>query len=189
MSSLRSVAVSALFLSVSCSRPAPAPAPTDDALATVSAEQLIAKVRGLGAKAVMVNAWATWCGSCEHELPMLQKIADDFAAKGVSLLLVSVDEPNDRAQAKEFLAAHAIHLPSYLAARPLGPFKAGMNPRWPGMLPASFLFDGAGKLRYFWPGEAFENEVVPVIEGLLAGKAIDGEANFSVSSGQTTEAR
>ena len=57
------------------------------------------------------------------------------------------------------------------------------------MLPASFLFDGTGKLRYFWPGEAFENEVVPIIDGLLAGKAIDGEANISVSPGQTPSAR
>ena len=61
-----------------------------------------------------------------------------------------------------------------------------MNPRWPGMLPASFLFDTAGKLRYFWPGEAFENEVLPIVNDLLAGKPIDGEANFSVQQGQST---
>src|SRR6185436_19414059 len=130
------------------------------------------------------NAWATWCGSCEHELPMLQGLADSLASKGVRVLLVSVDEPDDRAQAKAFLVAHGIRLTSYLAARPLGAFKSGMNPRWPGVLPASFLFDGAGKLRYFWGGEAFENEVVPIIEGLLAGKPIDGEAIFQLAPGQ-----
>jgi hypothetical protein len=30
------------------------------------------------------------------------------------------------------------------------------------MPPASFLFDETGKLRYFWGGEAFESEIVPV---------------------------
>jgi thiol-disulfide isomerase/thioredoxin len=147
----------------------------------VSADQLLAKVRGLDAKAVLVNAWATWCDSCRHEIPMLQGLADRYAERGVRVMLVSVDEPDQVRDVRAFLADNAIHLPSFLAARPLGPFKSRLNPRWPGMLPASFLFDGAGKLRYFWGGEAFENEVVPIVEGLLAGKSIDGEARFDVA--------
>jgi hypothetical protein len=109
-----------------------------------------------------------------------------MAPKGVRVLLVSVDEPEDRARAKSFLADHAIRLPSYLAARPLGPFKSGIDPRWPGMLPASFLFDGAGKVRYFWGGEAYDEELVPVTEGLLAGKPIDGETRFDLAPGATS---
>ena len=155
-----------------------------DLLPAVTAEQLRAKIRGLHAKAVLVNAWATWCGSCEHELPMLQGLADRWAPAGVRVLLVSVDEPDARAAARSFLVEKGIRLSSDWAERPLGPFKAGMNPRWPGMRPATFLFDGNAKLRYFWGGEAFEKEVVPVVEGLLAGKAIDGEANFGVAPDQ-----
>jgi thiol-disulfide isomerase/thioredoxin len=166
-----------------------APGASNDALASVTAEQLRAQIRGLHAKAVLVNAWATWCDSCQHELPTLQKIAERFAPQGVRVLLVSVDEPDDRARAKTFLAENGIKLPSYLAARPLGEFKSGMNPRWPGMLPASFLFDGTGKLRYFWGGEAYEPEVVPIVEGFLAGKTIDGETRFDLAPGQTSEAR
>jgi hypothetical protein len=49
------------------------------------------------------------------------------------------------------------------------------------MLPASFLFDDAGKLRYFWGGEAFESEIMPIVEGLLAGHPIDGESRFDVA--------
>jgi thiol-disulfide isomerase/thioredoxin len=178
------VAFLGLVVASACSRQAPTEPPSD-ALETVTAEQLKSKVRGLGAKAVMVNAWATWCGSCENELPMLQKVADRFASSGVRVLLVSVDEPDDRARAKTFLKEHGISLASYLAARPLDPFKLGMSPRWPGMLPASFLFDSTGELRYFWGGEAFENEVVPIIDGFLAGKPIDGEANFAVVPGES----
>jgi thiol-disulfide isomerase/thioredoxin len=178
-----------LIVATACSRPTQNPGATDEALSSVTAEQLLAKVRGLNAKAVMVNAWATWCGSCEHELPMLQGLADTLASKGVRVLLVSVDEPDDRAYAQAFLTDNKIRLTSYLAARPLGAFKSGMNPRWAGVLPASFLFDTAGKLRYFWGGEAFENEVVPIIDGLLAGKPIDGEAHFGLAPGQTTDPR
>jgi thiol-disulfide isomerase/thioredoxin len=180
-----------ILVAAACSRADPTQAPplAEGPIASVSAEQLIAKVRGLDAKAVMVNAWATWCGSCEHELPMLQALADSLAPRGVRVLLVSVDEPDDRAKVVAFLADNKIRLTSYLATRPLGPFKDGLNPRWPGMLPASFLFDGTGKLRYFWGGEAFENEVVPIIDGLLAGKHIDGEASLGIAPGRTTDER
>jgi thiol-disulfide isomerase/thioredoxin len=174
----------ALLVLSGCSRSAPTTA-APEGLESVTADQLKSKVRSLGAKAVMVNAWATWCGSCEHELPMLQGIADRFAPQGVRVLLVSVDEADETARAKAFLKEHAIGLTSYWAARPLDSFKLGMNPRWPGMLPASFLFDSTGRLRYFWGGEAFENEVVPIIEGFLAGKPIDGEANFAVVPGES----
>jgi thiol-disulfide isomerase/thioredoxin len=180
-----------LVACLSCSRD-PAGARTtvaEEPLATVTAEALRAKVRALGAKAVVVNAWATWCDSCQHELPMLQTLADRMASAGVRVLLVSVDEPQDRTRAAAYLSENAIRLTSYLAARPLGSFKAGLDPRWPGMLPASFLFDGTGKVRYFWGGEVYEEELVPIIEGLLAGKPIDGATRFDLAPGATSPAR
>jgi thiol-disulfide isomerase/thioredoxin len=192
MPPIRPVVLLLAVAAAACSRDKsdrePSGAP-NDALASVTPEQLRAQIRALHVKAVLVNAWATWCDSCQHELPMLQKLAERFAPQGVRVLLVSVDEPDDRARAKTFLADNDIELPSYLAARPLGEFKSGMNPRWPGMLPASFLFDGTGKLRYFWGGEAYEPEVVPIVEGFLAGKTIDGETRFDLAPGQTNEAR
>jgi thiol-disulfide isomerase/thioredoxin len=169
----------------SCSRDDAARASSDSLSEEVSqpitAERLRARMRDLRAKAVLVNAWATWCDSCEHELPMLQKLADRLVPQGVQVLLVSVDEPDQMKQVRAFLAEKGIRLTTYLAAPPLDAFKTGMNPRWPGMLPASFLFDDKAKLRYFWGGEAFENEVVPIVDGLLAGKPIDGETRFDIA--------
>jgi thiol-disulfide isomerase/thioredoxin len=162
-------------------------APRPAEVSSVTAEQVLATVRGANAKAVLVNAWATWCDSCREELPMLQRLGELYRQRGVRVLLVSVDEPEDRAKLAPFLKGEGITLPTYLAERPLGPFKAGLNPRWPGMLPASFLFDGAGNLRYFWGGEAYEKEVVPVLDDLLAGKDVNGEASFGLAPGQTTD--
>lgn len=115
---------------------------------------------------------------------MLASIAKNLAAESIDVVLVSMDEPEDRYKAEAFLKSFDITLPAYLAARPLGEFKVGLNPRWPGMLPASFLFDATGKLRYFWGGEAFEQEIVTVIDGFVAGKAIDGESDFSLAPGR-----
>lgn len=115
---------------------------------------------------------------------MLQKLAPKFAAQGVSVLLVSLDEEADRAKAEFFLEEEAITLPSFLAARPLGPFKQGMAPRWPGMLPASFLFDASGTRRYFFGGEAFEEEVVPVIDAFVQGTLEESESKYLTAPGR-----
>ena len=75
--------------------------------------------------------------------------------------------------------------PGLLAKPPLGDFKEAMTPRWQGSLPASFLFDPTGKLRYWWGAQVFEHEITPILEGFLAGKHIDGEARFQVRAGGT----
>jgi thiol-disulfide isomerase/thioredoxin len=156
-------------------------AATAAGLEIVTADDLKRKVRASGRKGTLVNAWASFCGPCKREVPMLATIAENLRARGLDVVLVSLDEPADREKASAFLRERKIALESYVAERPLGPFKLGLNPRWRGMLPASFLFDADGTLRYFWGGEAFENEVVPVLEAFLAGKPLDGEANFPVA--------
>jgi thiol-disulfide isomerase/thioredoxin len=157
---------------------APEPAGT---LEVVTAEALVAKLKASGRKGTLVNAWASFCGPCKREIPMLEGIAQKLRPRGVDVVLVSVDEPADRAKAEAFLKERNVGLTSYLAARPLGPFKQAMNPRWPGMLPASFLFDREGTLRYYWGGEAFENEVLPILEAFVAGKPLQGESTPAVA--------
>ncbi len=161
-----------------------APAPADAGLHTLDGNELLHRIRASGAKATIVNAWASWCGPCRREIPMLEAMAENLRPQGVAFVLVSVDEPEERPQAEAFLRDHHVTLKSYMAARPLEPFKLALNPRWPGMLPATFLYDGAGKLRYFWGGPAYEQEILPIIEGFLAGKTIDGEATFGLAPGR-----
>lgn len=153
------------------------PPPAPEVLEVVTAETLKEKLKASGRKGTLVNAWASFCGPCRREIPMLEKLAEKVRPQGLDVVLVSVDEPADRPKAEAFLKERSVALTSYLAERPLGAFKQGMNPRWPGMLPASFLFDANGILRYYWGGEAFEEEVLPVLEAFAAGKPIDGESS------------
>jgi thiol-disulfide isomerase/thioredoxin len=142
---------------------------------------LLGRIRTTHAKATLVNAWASWCGSCKHELPMLQKVARELAAQGVQLLLVSVDDSDQEQNAAKMLSDLGFAQLGFVASGPLDAFKMAMNPGWPGMIPATFLFDAEGKLRYFWGGEAFESELRPVVERFLRGEPIDGEAKYKVA--------
>ena len=115
---------------------------------------------------------------------MLQALSANLKPQGVEVVLVSVDDPKDEAKASSFLKDNAITLKSYVVEGDMGDFKAGINPSWPGMLPASFLFDRVAVLVHFWGGEAFENELVPVVESFLAGRPVEPETRYGLAPGK-----
>ncbi len=165
---------------------APPPvASSRSALPLVDGPGLLELIRASGHKGVVVNAWASWCDPCRHELPMLSRLSARLAKQGVPIWLVSVDEPESLPAAKAVLDSLHVELTSLGAAPPLQAFKVALNPKWPGMIPVSFLFDATGKLRYFWAGEMYENELVPVVDGFVAGKSIDGVSHFGLAPGAT----
>lgn len=153
-------------------------------LTRATAGQLLAAIRASGRKGTIVNAWASWCGPCRRELPMLQALSVNLKPQGVDVVLVSVDAPKDEAKALSFLRDNAVTLKSYVVAGDIGDFKAGIDANWPGMLPASFLFDSTASLEHFWGGEAFENEIVPIVEGFLAGRSIEPETRYGLAPGK-----
>ena len=154
-------------------------------LPVVDGATLLQKIRESGHRGVVVNAWASWCDPCREELPMLSRVAPQLAAVDVPLWLVSVDDPDGFGAARALLDALHIELPAFAAAPPLSVFKTALNPGWPGMIPVSFLFDSTGKLRYFWAGEVYEKELVPIVLGFAQGKHIDGVSNFGNAPGAT----
>jgi len=115
---------------------------------------------------------------------MLQALSVNLKPQGVDVVLVSVDDPKDEPKAVSFLKDNSVTLRSYLVEGSIADFKQGMAPSWPGMLPASFLFDRGAQLVHFWGGEAFENEITPVVEGFLAGKPIAAETRYGLAPGK-----
>jgi thiol-disulfide isomerase/thioredoxin len=88
-------------------RPAAAPAPSvPDRRPELSLKDLDGRMHTLAewdGKALIINFWATWCAPCRHEIPLLNAIRSEYAAKGVEIVGIAVDFPDDvRAFTKEF---------------------------------------------------------------------------------------
>ena len=151
----------------------------DPELTATTGLGLRAKAAASGRKATIVNVWASWCGSCKREIPMLLEVARGMEGEGVGLLLVSADEPKSRPLAVQLLREHGVALPSLLLGEKVDAFAHALDPRWRGAIPATFLLDATGKPRYFWNGPVLAHEVAPIVQGLLAGEAIDGMTDYS----------
>jgi thiol-disulfide isomerase/thioredoxin len=133
----------------------------------VTSADVLRVVHDSGAKAVVVNMWATWCGPCREEFPGLVRVAQQYQGQGLKVILVSADDTGDVATVKKFLADEGVDFPAYIKTEKDQSFIDGLDKQWTGALPATFIFDGNGKLREFWEGEAsfnvFQQKVVEVL--------------------------
>jgi thiol-disulfide isomerase/thioredoxin len=119
---------------------------------TADVKTVLSAVRRPGARAVLVNVWATWCDPCVAELPDILKFYKESRNQGLRLVLVSADPSSAKKQVAEFLAARGVDFRSYLKTGDDMLFIDGIDPKWDGTLPASVLYDGNGQKQRLWSG-------------------------------------
>lgn len=59
-------------------------------------------------KVVLLNVWATWCEPCRVEMPSIQKLYDEFGARGLVVLGVSIDDPGSEDRIREFAKEYGL---------------------------------------------------------------------------------
>jgi thiol-disulfide isomerase/thioredoxin len=111
---------------------------------------------------VLLNFWASWCGPCRKEMPILEQLHKQYKSKGFTMVGVNV-EPNS-ADAVNWLKSTPVSFP-ILFDRDSSVSKLY---RVQGM-PNTVIVDRNGKVRYvhrgYKPGE--ENEYLDQIRTLI----------------------
>ena len=123
------------------------------------ASHTLSECRG---KVVLVNFWASWCVPCVTEMPGMQRLQQALEDQPFEILAINVSESENRI--REFVKRMDLHLT--ILMDPNGKaFKA-----WQGkVLPASFLLDRSGRIRYriIGPLEWDSNDTGKIIEQLI----------------------
>jgi len=120
---------------------------------------------GLGeykGQVVMVNFWATWCGPCQQEMPLLDQMYKKYKPAGFTLIGVNVDKESPAV--KELLARKPVSFPVLL-----DPANQVSKAYHVDEMPSSVIIDRKGQIRYvhrgYKPGD--ENDYQDLIRKLI----------------------
>jgi thiol-disulfide isomerase/thioredoxin len=120
---------------------------------------------------LLVNFWATWCDGCREEFPDLVKIDNDYRAKGLNFLSVTLDEVTDKTKAVDFLKQMKATMPVVLLnVNDPEPAIHAVDEKWGGELPATFLYDRDGKIAYKHFGKIKPDELRAAIDKAVGSK-------------------
>ena len=52
-------------------------------------------------KVILIDFWATWCGTCIAKMPSIKKVHDKYKDQGFEVLSVSIDKPSEALQVSQ----------------------------------------------------------------------------------------
>ena len=111
---------------------------------------------------VMLNFWATWCGPCRQELPLLDELYAHYNKVGFTLLGVNIDE--NESQAASMVRELGVSFPVLFDQS-----KKVSRLYQVDAMPATVLIDRDGRVRHvhrgFQPG--LEQQYQKEVRGLL----------------------
>jgi peroxiredoxin len=132
----------------------------DFALKSSTGENLrLSEYRG---NVVMINFWATWCGPCRQEMPLLDELYTRYERVGFSLLGVNIDDDSRRAM--QMIEDLGVSFPVLFDAR-----KEVSKLYEVEAMPVTVLVDREGNVRYVHHGykPGYEDKYLDQVRSLL----------------------
>jgi thiol-disulfide isomerase/thioredoxin len=122
-------------------------------------------LEALRGNVVVVDFWASWCGPCKQEMPVLESLHQKYADQGLVIVGINIDTSSKK-------------MNSFLRGAPVS-FRIVHDPKItipqryePATMPSSYFIGRDGKLRYVHEGFRKKDgeEIEERIKALLAEK-------------------
>jgi peroxiredoxin len=103
------------------------------------------KLSELRGQVVMINFWASWCGPCRQEMPLLEQLYKKYQPMGFTLLGVNVeDDPNE---ATKWLKGKEVSFPILFDNESKVSELYNVS-----AMPTTLIIDRDGNMRYYHRG-------------------------------------
>jgi len=116
----------------------------------------------LRGQVVLINFWATWCGPCRQEMPLLDALYQRYSRLGFTLLGVNVEKNSQ--DAADWLADRPVSFPVLFDSKSQVSQLYKVN-----AMPSTVLVDREGNVRYLHHGyqPGYEDEYQNQIRALI----------------------
>ena len=111
---------------------------------------------------VMINFWATWCGPCRQEMPLLDELYSQYQRVGFNLLGVNIDD--DSGKAMNMIAELGVSFPVLFDTHKVVSKLYAVD-----AMPVTILVDRSGMVRHVHHGykPGYEQDYLNEIRSLL----------------------
>jgi thiol-disulfide isomerase/thioredoxin len=161
MRTLACVLTAALLAATSASALAPGDAPPPIEMPDQSGQKV--DLRALQGKVILVDFWASWCGPCKQEMPVLEELHRKYAGQGLVIVGINIDSSSKKMA--KFLKGAPVSF------RIVQDRKLAVASKYePPTMPSSYLIARDGRIRYVHAGfqERDAAEIESHIKVLLA---------------------
>ena len=114
-------------------------------------------------KTVLINFWATWCGPCREEMPMLMDLQRRRGAEGLQVIGIALDNVE---QVSSFVETYGISYPILVGEADVFATSVAYGNN-EGVLPYSVLVDKQGIVRWQYAGIIKHEDISRQLSDLL----------------------
>ena len=125
-------------------------------------------------KPVVLNFWASWCGPCRQEAPLLQRLSEEYAERGVVFIGVNIQDAESDARA--YLAEYGVTYPNAHDERGAISVDYGVIG-----IPVTFFINRVGIVERRWVGGVRETRLRLWIDELARGAPPSGDPDAANS--------